>query len=127
MGYDVLAFASTSGGFGGGRYSPSFSSGGLDFSFKWVYDVFEKIVSVFSFLFDVMFKPMYTWLDDSLSFFGLSDAFVENASSFFSNLKFFQLSLFEYLTDAIPIVICLLVFLWAFRAFNDLLGSSLFG
>jgi hypothetical protein len=109
------------GGFGGGSVGnlPSLPVGDRVFiDFEWIFDKFKSIITSFGTLFDLMFNPLYTWIDYVFSWFGFSEKYIESVIENISTMKFFQLTFFDLLFYGLPVVICIILLLWVFNFKN---------
>ena len=107
------------GGFGGGTESPSLPLGdGISFGFEWVFDVLVKIISPLGSLFDLMFNPMYTWLDYALSFFGFSEEYINQTMENLSKMELFQMTFFDFLFALLPVIIPIILMVWVLKALS---------
>lgn len=116
------------GGFGGGTEVdlPSLPVGdGVPFDFELIFNALKKFVSGFGSLFDLMFSPLYTWLDYVFSWFGLSDKYTQQVIENVSEMKLFQMTFFDFVTYAIPVVLCVILLLWVFKFKNTSLIGPL--
>ena len=120
-----LAGNAGGGGFPGGSERPDPPFGDAQFDFDWVFDVLQKMLAPLGSLFELMFSPMYTWLDYAFSWFGLSDEYIDSMIDNLSKMDFFQMNFFELLFSLLPIVIVISLLSWAIRAFTGPLTDIL--